>query len=347
MVAAAHDGHTYVWGIAKERMAFAPFTTKLIENRVYVDNILSSEMKRMGLKRGMELLKVNGKSIFEYAREEIEPYVSSSTEQWLKNQTYNGFNLLLKPEKQTVSIELKDGKKNIILQYENGMPELDLKKNHPVISYDLLPDNIGLLTIRNFSDSQIQSLFDQIYPSILKSDALLIDIRGNGGGNSNNADYILRHLSKDSIRSASWKSPMYVPAFASWGRPPQWYNGKQYKMPPIESKVIYEKPVAVLVDAGTFSAAEDFCGVFKGMKRGALIGSPTGGSTGNGVRIELIANTAWANICSKHDTAPDGTEFVGKGFIPDIQVIETYQSYFKDKTDACLSKAILHLKQKK
>ena len=64
------------------------------------------------------------------------------------------------------------------------------------------------------------------------------------------------------------------------------------------------------------------------MGRGKVIGTHTAGSTGNGVRIVLIPGVAYANICSKHDVAPDGTEFVGIGIKPDIEIRENYDSFF-------------------
>ena len=79
--------------------------------------------------------------------------------------------------------------------------------------------------------------------------------------------------------------------------------------------------------------------MFRGMKRGPIVGTPTGGSTGNGVQTRLTKGI-YANICSKHDFMPDGTEFVGIGIIPDIIIEETPESYFSDTTDLVLTKAI-------
>ena len=70
------------------------------------------------------------------------------------------------------------------------------------------------------------------------------------------------------------------------------------------------------------------------------MGEPTGGSTGNGVRIAVIPGVCTANICSKHDYAPDGYDFVGKGFVPDIAAPESYKTYFKDKQDNAMTKAL-------
>ena len=109
---------------------------------------------------------------------------------------------------------------------------------------------------------------------------------------------------------------------------------------------LYLKPVVLLVDRGTFSAAEDFISVMRATGNCTLVGENTGGSTGNGVLVSIIPGVCAANICSKHDYAADGTEFVGKGFVPDVHVTETYNSYFKAKRDNALTKAVQWLKKR-
>jgi C-terminal processing protease CtpA/Prc len=193
-------------------------------------------------------------------------------------------------------------------------------------------------------NNSFKQLFDSIYTKILQSDALIIDLRNNGGGNSNNADYILTHLSSKPIKTSSWGSRMYIPAHASWNYPQEWYFNSSEYLTPVENKKIYDKPVTVLVNVGTFSSSEDFCVKFRGMKRGKLIGTTTGGSTGNGVKITLIEGIAEANICSKKDISPDGNIFVGVGVKPDIEVKETKQSFI-DKKDIILEKAISQLQK--
>lgn len=59
-------------------------------------------------------------------------------------------------------------------------------------------------------------------------------------------------------------------------------------------------------------------------------------------RIVLIPGVAYANICSKHDVAPDGTEFVGIGIKPDIEISETHDSFF-GKAGSPVVKAALGL----
>lgn len=59
-----------------------------------------------------------------------------------------------------------------------------------------------------------------------------------------------------------------------------------------------------------------------------------------------LRNSASSSVCSKHDLAPDGTEFVGIGLIPDVVIEESSKSYFDPKRDDLIAAAIRHLKSK-
>jgi C-terminal processing protease CtpA/Prc len=81
------------------------------------------------------------------------------------------------------------------------------------------------------------------------------------------------------------------------------------------------KPAAVLTSARTYSAAEDFVAVFDAMKRGVIVGEPTGGSTGQPLSFALPGGGS-ARVCTKGDSYADGRQFVGAGIQPDILVRE-------------------------
>lgn len=336
---AAHlcDGHTFVYGYEQSRM---PLTTVKIDNKVYVDKVLSDSLSRLGLVRGMEVKSINGMDPIAFGQDYLAPMVSSSTPQWTEYSTFFGQNLFAAQSGDTLDIEFSNGGAPLSLRYVAGTIYADRVAEPETLVFKNLENNIGYLRIHNFMDSDIRSKFDSIYPHILRTDALVIDIRGNSGGNSGNGDYILKHLTDGPIPLASWSSPGYVPALASWGEIQPVYKESGHTMLPFSDRCLYLNPIMLLVDGGTFSAAEDFCALFRGMKRGSIIGSATGGSTGNGVRETLIVGSAYANICSKHDVGPDGTDFVGVGIIPDVEVHEDYQSYFVDDTDAAVTVAM-------
>lgn len=339
MIAHCNDGHTFVQGnISKPA---TPLLLKMLEDRAYVDDVQSQVLVDMGIRRGMELTHINGIPVKEYGEKNVMPYAAASTNQWRNRITFESYDLLRCAVGEGLRLDfVHDGRKKSV-KYVGGSAPFDLLKQKPVISFTEIKKGIGLLTIRDFWRSNIREEFDKAFESISKTKALIVDIRGNGGGNSGNSEYILRHLTDKQIVSSSWKSPMYIPAFASWGRELEEYSSKGNVINPIVGKEAYTRPIVLLVDAGTFSAAEDFAVMFMGIRRGEVVGTPTGGSTGNGVRVTLFEDDgSFANICSKHDTAPDGTEFVGYGIRPTIVVGETYKSHFKDKHDATMTKAL-------
>lgn len=339
MIARLGDGHTHLYGYDINRI---PIKTKLIDGKVYVDKILSSGLIKNGLKRGAELVSVNGMSPIEYGRKYVEPYISSCTPQWTAHCVYENRGLFQSEYDDALTLQFMVNGKSLTIHNARQYEE-DLTYDSPIMSFSMKKNAIGYLKINTFMGNEFRSDFDKIYPQLLKTSALIIDLRDNEGGISGSGDYILRHLTTDSIKCASWSTPVYAPAFASWGRKPEIYTSDVEYMQPVKNKTLYDKaPVVLLVNSATFSAAEDFCGVFKGMKRGVIMGTPTGGSIGNGVRIRLMGNIE-ANICSKHDIAPDGTEFVGIGFRPSVEVEETYKSYFEDKEDVGISKALEYL----
>jgi C-terminal processing protease CtpA/Prc len=347
IIAAVKDGHTFIIPnihIDIEERTPAPFNTKLINGKVLVDQSWSPELTHKGVVRGVEVTAINGLDVIKYGEKVIGQYIPSSTPQWLEHEVFDNFNLTRGEVTTPINIEFYDGQKKFKIEFDRRKT-LEIKPTdksglnvNPTLKYTTIGNNIGYLTVGDFMNRSFNQLFDSIYTSILHSNALIIDLRNNEGGNSNYADYILTHLSSRPIKTSSWSSRMYIPAHASWHYPEEWYlSASDYLTPQI--KEIYNKPITVLINSGTFSSSEDFCVKFRGMKRGKLIGTPTGGSTGNGVQITLIENVVSAKICSKKDIAPDGTAFVGVGVIPDIVVKDTEQSFI-NKKDIVLEMAI-------
>ena len=136
----------------------------------------------------------------------------------------------------------------------------------------------------------------------------------------------------------TWKSPMYIAAHGSWRYPQEWYMQTPKPIQPVRNKEIYEKPIVLLVNATTYSSAENFCVTFKSSKRGKIIGTPTGGSTGNPIMIDLGFGFGCC-ICTKYEWDADGNEFVRAGIQPDVLVEENADAFLKNK-DNVIEKAL-------
>lgn len=57
----------------------------------------------------------------------------------------------------------------------------------------------------------------------------------------------------------------------------------------------------VLTSARTYSAAEDFVVAFDAMKRGTIVGEPTGGSTGQPL-LFVLPGGGTGRVCTKRDS---------------------------------------------
>jgi C-terminal processing protease CtpA/Prc len=212
----------------------------------------------------------------------------------------------------------------------------NLSQKEP-LTFKWIDSEIAYVGIPNFASEDIVRQFDSLFNEIQKSKYLIIDIRENGGGNSNNGYEILGRLTDSTFATNSTVFKKYNPANRSWDNNAfeievLGYDWKPYK------KNSYRNQVVLLTSALTYSAAEDFTVAFKYMKRGLIIGSPTGGSTGNPMSYDLPGG-AKGFVCSKRELMPDGAEFIGKGIQPDVYVKETQQGICKGN-DEVINEAI-------
>lgn len=348
LCAQLNDGHTYIFSMNNPEnkadwIRPFPMKTKRIGDRVFVTEVYSSDLQNQGVFANCEVLEVDGEKVLDYGNKYIKPYLASSTSQWSEYRPFAEFELTKDKGSKVSKILFRTpaGKKFMVESSRNI--SWDLQINKPTMNFRILEGNVGLLTVGSFQNSDFdRSYFDKLYDEILKTEALIIDIRNNGGGNSSHADYLISHFSNKPIPQGSWKSPMYIAAHGSWNYPQEWYMQTPHPLSPVRKKEIYQKPVVLLVNATTFSSAENLCVTFRSSKRGKIIGTPTGGSTGNPIMIDLGFGLGCC-ICTKYELDAEGNEFIGIGIQPDIVVEEDVNLFLKNR-DNVIEKALDFLK---
>lgn len=97
-----------------------------------------------------------------------------------------------------------------------------------------------------------------------------------------------------------------------------------------EHWAMYEGPVTLLTSRYTVSAAEDFVAMFRSTGRGTVVGEATQGTTGTPLLLPLSGGGR-ARICSIGNRLIDGTEFIGVGIVPDLQMALTAEEYAAGK----------------
>jgi len=342
MCAQLKDAHTNVNAPAelREEVYARPLLrTRLVEDKVLVVEAAPS-LQEKGLKAGMEVVMVNGLPVKEYAAKSVAPYQSCSTPQDRDVRSYE-YALLSGSVKQPVDLQLKDEKGHLSHHTvaRVSTAERAAKFSYPSTVYKTLPGNISYLAINTFANDSGTKVFMANYPAIAQSKALILDLRNNGGGNTDWA--ILSCLIDTATMVHKTYMRQYIPTFRAWGRPQTTRESFDGIGPDKTHR--YSNPVIVLISARTFSAAEDFAAAFKSLKRGILLGEATGGSTGQPLGITLPGNLT-ARICTKRDQYADGSDFVGKGILPDMVVVPTVSDVRKG-VDTQLEAALKELRR--
>ena len=180
----------------------------------------------------------------------------------------------------------------------------------PVTDSWLLEDGIGLITIYNFDDrcaketiAAIEALMEQ------GAEALIFDVRGNPGGYKDELVELLDYLLPEG------------PLFRS-----EDYTGKVFVDESDASCL--EIPMAVLVDADSYSAAEFFAAALDEYDAAVVVGQPTSGKGYFQSTFELDDGSAVTISVGKY-TTPNGVSLADEGITPEILVEVDEETAFK------------------
>lgn len=179
------------------------------------------------------------------------------------------FNLYYNPEK-FIAFSQNDSAR-IQYAYETEKP-----LNFGFKKVEILKGNIGYINLEFFTrlvGEIAGGLVDATMNLIENSDALIIDMRYNSGGDGRMSEYFRTYFFPeagftyyDSIsKQEKYFTSSYVP-------------GKRY----------LNKPVYILIGKGTFSAAEDFSYFMRKYRKAVLVGEKTPGSGPGGSSVPII-----------------------------------------------------------
>jgi len=184
---------------------------------------------------------------------------------------------------------------------------------------EILEGNIGYLDLRGFMD--IRFAEEAAVPAmnkLIEADAIIFDLRKNGGGSPSMIRFICSYL---------FKKPTHLNTF--YWRPADNYS-ETWTDPSLAPKTKEDIPVFVLTSNYTFSAAEEFIYDLKNLERATVIGEVTGGGAHPGGPI-VINQGFFVNVPQGRAINPvTQTNWEGVGVKPHIEL----------PADAALDKAL-------
>ena len=201
------------------------------------------------------------------------------------------------------------------------------------LKYRILDDNIGYIRCSTFSMMFGNGNLHEMMLKLAACDGLIVDIRHNGGGMLTAAEKLASLFINETIIGA------YM-CHKTGGGHDEFSSPRPIEIKPFEG-LRWQKPVAILTNRRTYSAANSFVMYLKGLPQVRIIGDRTGGGAGMPFSSELP--NGWSirfSACPMFNRQMECTEM---GIDPDIKTDITSEDYQRS-IDTIIEKARAVLK---
>lgn len=185
------------------------------------------------------------------------------------------------------------------------------------LEYRKLDDNIGYIYCPSFSNGIGDGNLDEVLLYLAPCNGLIVDVRGNGGGQLTMAERLAGRFTDETI-VVGYMRHKTGPGHNDFSSP------EEQKLKP-SSGIRWHNKVVVLTNRGVFSAANEFVKYMKCCPNVVVVGDKTGGGAGMPMSSELP--NGWAvrfSACPMYDRDMQCTEF---GIEPDYNVQLTDEDF--------------------
>ena len=374
------DGHTYISpGRALEEQVirdglFFPFTLRFIKESAYVD---LNFVEGIDIPKGSEILAIDGMPI-EQCLEQLLPYITNDGfnnkakyaglegQFWwfyalhfgLREKHHMAYLHPVSHKRMAVSVpavSYLERQHVLSLVYDYGLSA----EEHAVVSYDI-DENVGYLRVSKFhgiSRYKYGRLLSEAFGTFQDAhvDALIIDVRQNGGGKEGFENMLMAHLDHDvkvkydEVRLGAPRSSHYSNLDQSVFRrfedhiyrlvefrksdDGKWERRKRFERTWREPRYKYHGMAYVLIDGEVFSGASEFAAMANDYgRRCILIGEETAGgyqcnNSGYFYKLKLPKTGFEVEIPRIHFDLNVCDQLNEGGVRPDIQVTSSYSDF--------------------
>lgn len=212
-----------------------------------------------------------------------------------------------------IDITIKRG--NILINKKLKRKAIPIK----TMEYKITKDNIGIITLENIMGGKAVSDFKNIIIETNNTKGIIIDLRNNYGGVLANAIQMANYM-MDQGKIVSIQSRINT----------------KYQIYSDGEKIFKNKPVVILINKNTASAAEILAGTLKDNLNAILIGEKSYGK--NSIQQVIpMANSTGLILTTDKYILPAGNDIYRKGLTPDIIIKQ--DTIFTQRNDKQLREA--------
>ncbi len=331
-----------------EEVWFTPIRFIYIDDSYYIVGGNADELDKLPL--FSQIIKIDGIPVDSYLEENVYPYIWHAK----LNTSFNGEGSLLArfgPENTSQSFEVLTPSGEIITATIDRIPFQNSSGNwidsqliidaefEDIYASDLLTiarinNDFIYVFIPHFQDEDVVTQFEEHLDILKESKGIMIDLRGNQGGNSAYAAQIAEHFISGTFSDVYAEKSVY-------DKESNTYTLSEIPLTTMQGKGDINTPVVILQDYLTFSAGEHFLDFISAASNVVTVGTESAGATGDSKVIELPENGA-AYITYNKISCHDKTPFLNIGIQPDIFVTNTIDDY-KNGHDNILSSGLAEL----
>ncbi len=260
-----------------------------------------SAAERASVRAGQLLREVNGKTVEEHIAFLRTLFAGSSTERLFKSKMLSALlrgGFLTMPRK--LGLTDHDGREFTIELSPEAAPE------PPNVTARRLDDGAGYIKFRHWIAPAHED-FAEALATLRDAPALVIDLRGNGGGETS--------VMLD-IAGNFFERPTYYGGFRDRAGEVQKYHTRR-------NPGAYRGPLVIVVDEESASATETFAAFMQEAGRARVVGRPTAGSTLNQGGRRRFKGGGELRYSTRSFLTPSGRELEGVGVAPDVTIAQT------------------------
>ena len=266
----------------------------------------------------------------------VYPEKAKSMSFYIKSQLGKGaYDTLINPD-HFANIVTNDVRsiypdKHLIIRYDPGLEKrimafnntnkidsVDIKREQKQNFFfkkaEILPGNTGYIVFTNFADTNQWSrkTVRTAMQFVAYTDALILDLRNNFGGNATMAGEIISYF----YNQPTFTGRAYNRITNTWTE--QWADNK----PAITTGIYMSMPLYILTSERTFSAAEGLAYNLQQIKKAIIIGDTTRGGAHATRSFALGHGFVGFIPFTRSENAITKTDWEDRGVIPDIAVNE-------------------------